>query len=342
MLIGDPKQAIYAFRGADVHTYLDAAADAGTIATLGRNWRSDQALVEAYDALFDGLTLGHPGHRVPHRAGRRGPSRRRAPGRAARCGAADPGRAPRRRSRRADARRAGRATRRPARRSPPISPPTSSSCCRRAPSSSRATRSAPRSRPSRVGPGDIAVLVATHRHGGARARRARRRSACRPSSPAPAACSAPRSPGSGWPCSRRSNGRRRSARVHAAALSSFVGWSVERVATADDAAWEDVYVRLHEWAAVLRDPRRRVAARDRSRASERLPARLLSREDGERELTDLRHIGQLLHHEATTERLGVTALTGVAAGRIARGRPTTCTTRTAAGGSSPTPPPSRS
>ena len=31
---------------------------------------------------------------------------------------------------------------------------------------------------------------------------------------------------------------------------------------------------------------------------------MLAATDGERELTDLRHIGQLLHHEATTERLG--------------------------------------
>ena len=43
MLIGDPKQAIYAFRGADVYAYLDAARAAGTQATLGVNWRSDQA-----------------------------------------------------------------------------------------------------------------------------------------------------------------------------------------------------------------------------------------------------------------------------------------------------------
>src|SRR5262249_32447909 len=42
VLIGDPKQAIYAFRGADVYAYLDAADTAGARATLGVNWRSDQ------------------------------------------------------------------------------------------------------------------------------------------------------------------------------------------------------------------------------------------------------------------------------------------------------------
>ena len=57
VLIGDPKQAIYAFRGADVFSYLGAAGDASTRATLGTNWRSDQGLVDAYDALFSGAQL---------------------------------------------------------------------------------------------------------------------------------------------------------------------------------------------------------------------------------------------------------------------------------------------
>jgi exodeoxyribonuclease V beta subunit len=61
VLIGDPKQAIYAFRGADVFAYLDAAREATTRATLEINWRSDQGLIDAYDALFGGARLGHEG-----------------------------------------------------------------------------------------------------------------------------------------------------------------------------------------------------------------------------------------------------------------------------------------
>jgi exodeoxyribonuclease V beta subunit len=61
VLIGDPKQAIYAFRGADVYAYLEAARAAGSGATLDVNWRSDQRLLDAYDALFAGAQLGHPG-----------------------------------------------------------------------------------------------------------------------------------------------------------------------------------------------------------------------------------------------------------------------------------------
>ena len=49
-----------------------------------------------------------------------------------------------------------------------------------------------------------------------------------------------------------------SGRVHAVALTVFVGWSAERVATADEAAWEEVYDDVHRWAELLR--RRGVAA----------------------------------------------------------------------------------
>jgi len=53
VLIGDPKQAIYAFRGADVNTYLDAKKLAGmNVFTLSRNYRSPQPLVKCVNALF--------------------------------------------------------------------------------------------------------------------------------------------------------------------------------------------------------------------------------------------------------------------------------------------------
>ncbi len=61
VLIGDPKQAIYSFRGADVYAYLAAAGSASEIATLNTNWRSDQRLIDAYDALFSDAQLGHLG-----------------------------------------------------------------------------------------------------------------------------------------------------------------------------------------------------------------------------------------------------------------------------------------
>ena len=67
ILIGDPKQAIYSFRGADVYAYLSAADSALARATLATNWRSDQGLIDALDALFDGAQLRPRRHRPPAR-----------------------------------------------------------------------------------------------------------------------------------------------------------------------------------------------------------------------------------------------------------------------------------
>lgn len=55
-LIGDPKQAIYAFRGADVFAYIAAAKDAADQAwTLSTNRRSDPGLLRALNTLFGRL-----------------------------------------------------------------------------------------------------------------------------------------------------------------------------------------------------------------------------------------------------------------------------------------------
>jgi len=51
-LIGDPKQAIYGFRGADIFTYLKASRKAGQVYTLRENWRSESGLVRAVNTMF--------------------------------------------------------------------------------------------------------------------------------------------------------------------------------------------------------------------------------------------------------------------------------------------------
>ncbi len=52
-MIGDPKQAIYSFRGGDIFTYIQARQHRRVdIYTLQTNWRSDTALVGAVNHLF--------------------------------------------------------------------------------------------------------------------------------------------------------------------------------------------------------------------------------------------------------------------------------------------------
>ncbi|ORV14858.1 exodeoxyribonuclease V subunit beta [Mycobacterium celatum] len=60
VLIGDPKQAIYGFRGGDIYTYLRAARTAAQQCTLSVNWRSDKVLVDSLQTVLRGAALGDP------------------------------------------------------------------------------------------------------------------------------------------------------------------------------------------------------------------------------------------------------------------------------------------
>ncbi len=53
VMIGDPKQAIYSFRGADLATYLAARHQAAAIHTLSGNYRSTAPLVRAVNHVFE-------------------------------------------------------------------------------------------------------------------------------------------------------------------------------------------------------------------------------------------------------------------------------------------------
>ncbi|WP_407731516.1 exodeoxyribonuclease V subunit beta [Pseudocitrobacter faecalis] len=58
LLIGDPKQAIYAFRGADIFTYMRARSDVAAHYTLDTNWRSAPGVVASVNKLFS--TVDNP------------------------------------------------------------------------------------------------------------------------------------------------------------------------------------------------------------------------------------------------------------------------------------------
>src|SRR5690606_26836776 len=57
ILVGDPKQAIYAFRGAEVLAYLDAVREADHRLELDVNWRSDAGLLAALERVYGGAAL---------------------------------------------------------------------------------------------------------------------------------------------------------------------------------------------------------------------------------------------------------------------------------------------
>ncbi len=54
-MIGDPKQSIYSFRGADIFSYINAALKADYKYTLTENWRSDPRLITAVNTIFSGI-----------------------------------------------------------------------------------------------------------------------------------------------------------------------------------------------------------------------------------------------------------------------------------------------
>ncbi|MFQ3249557.1 MAG: exodeoxyribonuclease V beta subunit [Glaciecola sp.] len=57
LMIGDPKQAIYGFRGGDIFVYLAAKQDADYIWFMDTNWRSSSDMVQGYNRLFWGHSL---------------------------------------------------------------------------------------------------------------------------------------------------------------------------------------------------------------------------------------------------------------------------------------------
>jgi exodeoxyribonuclease V beta subunit len=57
LMIGDPKQAIYGFRGGDIFTYLQAAEQAEYRWVMDTNWRSVKPVVDAYNRLFWGAAM---------------------------------------------------------------------------------------------------------------------------------------------------------------------------------------------------------------------------------------------------------------------------------------------
>ncbi len=100
--------------------------------------------------------------------------------------------------------------------------------------------------------------------------------------------------------------QQRTNRVRAVALTSFVGESAASLDAGGDALADDVAERVRSWLDLFRT--RGVAAVHEALRAANLPGRVLSQPEGERLLTDIDHIGQLLHETARRQRLGLPAL----------------------------------
>jgi exodeoxyribonuclease V beta subunit len=297
VLIGDPKQAIYAFRGGDVHSYLAAATVADTRATLHFNWRSDAALLRGLDTLFDGAALGEDEIVVgPVAAGRPAPLLRTP-----------------------DAR-------------PPVQVrivptaglPTKSNGAPLVDGvrplvirdlvaaivevlGEGSTIADDPSGPWRpVRPGDIAVLVRSN----LQAEQARDAlvavgvpSVLRATSNVFATAAA-----RDWLVLLEAVEQpHRVGRVRRLAVSAFIGWDAAALDAGGEAAHDVLAHQLRGWSAVLAE--RGVAALLTAvDAAHATMAGLLGQVGGERHATDLRHVGEILHAAALRDGLGLPAL----------------------------------
>jgi exodeoxyribonuclease V beta subunit len=298
VLIGDPKQAIYSFRGADVHAYLDAAETAGERLDLRTNWRSDGPLLQALDVLLDGATFGDPriGYRTVRAADDHVDPRLRGAGAPLRLRCVP---------RSHQLRNSSGDIQAPAARRH-VAEDVAVQAVELLSSNATVSRDTDgRARP--VTAGDLAVLVRTNAEAELVHRALREAHVPAIINGVGSVFDTPAA--TEWrqlleALEQPTNG----ARARAAALTSFLEWDAHRLATADDDDLAELHEQLHRWARVLRE--RGVASLLRTiTVTTEMSARLLGVVGGERHLTDLEHLGQLLHRAVIDEELGPASLT---------------------------------
>ncbi|MBB3036459.1 UvrD-helicase domain-containing protein [Hoyosella altamirensis] len=291
ILVGDPKQAIYAFRGAEVLSYLDAARQASNHRQLGVNWRSDAGLIAALDHLYGRAALGHPdivvgavtAHHATSRIEDTVPLRLRY---LPRTGSGPLGRTG----------------------FPPIGKLRArvardlATDVAQLLSSGRQVSLGPETRP--VAPNDIAILVRKWAH--IPYIRDELDKVGVPSVLAGGASVFTTPSATQWLWLLHALEQpHRPGRVRLAALTPLLGYRPEQL---DDEAMAGLSGHLRAWAELF-GTAGFAAVSERIAAHTGFDARLLSHESGERDLTDLRHIAQLLNEAALENSYGLTALT---------------------------------
>lgn len=305
VLVGDPKQAIYRFRGADITTYLQAVGEEGTERrTLRTNWRSDGAVLRALGTLFTGVTFGDEAIAyVPVDPSERNKDRRMT--------GADGRPLPALELRVAAGSDLWGAT------GSRVRTPLAARAVERdlvdrvrhVLDEARIPTSGEDPTPRRVRPSDVAVLVQT-RLQGASVREAFRRQGV----PAIVA-------GEGSVLDSAAAGQVRLLlhamlrpsdlrRVRGFALSWFVHWTPAQVAAADDRDLEVLQDRVARWAELL--VHKPVAEVFRDIWAEcAVVATALRLPDGDRAVTDLEHLAEFLHGAVPGGRTGAAGLLGL-------------------------------
>nr|WP_296775010.1 UvrD-helicase domain-containing protein [Rhodococcus sp. (in: high G+C Gram-positive bacteria)] len=294
LLVGDPKQAIYAFRGAEVLSYLDAVALADRHLELTTNWRSDAGLLSALDTVYAGAALGHDDIVVHHVASTHDSSR-------------IAGEPPLR------VRYLPRTGAGPLNKSgfPAVGALRGRVANDLAADivdvlESRTSLTLP-GHDEVVSPGDIAVLVRT-RSQIALVREALDRVGV-PSVLAGGSSVFETPSATHWLWLLQAIEQpHRADRVRLAALTPLLGWTADTIDARGDDAVAEVSSTLRDYS-ILFGQAGFAAVFEKLAAETSLEARLLGIRSGERQLTDLRHVAQLLNRAAVEESFGPSALT---------------------------------
>ena len=279
VLIGDHKQAIYAFRGADVHTYSAAVRSAGdAVWTLTVNYRADAPVVDAVAAMIGGIQLGDEIGVPPVQAKRQAASLTAPAGSPWAAGAQlrvlDDG----------DDR---------------THPSAAHAAIERDLVAAVAELLAPDSpvrlegRP--VEARDIAVLVRSNWRGQQLARALQ--TAGIPTTFSGTSSVFSTSAAQDWLTLLRTLDQLRRSDVQRAVLTDFVGGTVEQLASASDDRRTTWSIHLHTWRRALNRGGVPLMMSSIERDTAFTP-RLLSLPDGERRVTDHRHLAELLHERA--------------------------------------------